>query len=92
MEFEADIEGAKLASKAGYDLSKSKEVLSFLNTMYYSDESFSEHPDNLKRIKNFEQNRKYFIESEWQKQGTYNLYKSEEKTNYSSLKQRRRYL
>lgn len=76
MEFEADIVGAKLAAKAGYDLSKSKEVITLLNTMYYADELNSDHPDNKKRLQNFEQNRTYFMESEWKKQGIQNLYDS----------------
>lgn len=77
MEFEADIEGAKLAAKAGYDLSKGKEVLQSMNTLYYGDELNSDHPDTAKRIQSFEQNRKYFMESEWAKQGIQNLYDSE---------------
>lgn len=77
MEFEADIEGAKLAAKAGYDLSRGKEILQAMNTMYYSDELNSDHPDTAKRLQNFEQNRKYFMESEWVKQGVQNLYDSD---------------
>lgn len=77
MEFEADVVGAKLAAKAGYDLSKGKEVLQAMNTMYYGDELNSDHPDNAKRLQNFEQNRKYFMESEWVKQGIQNMYDSE---------------
>ena len=77
MEYEADIEGAKLAARAGFDLTKGKEVVSMINTMYYADELNSTHPDTAKRIENFEQNRKYFMESEWKKQGEYNLYNSE---------------
>lgn len=76
MEYEADIEGAKLASKAGFDLSKAKEAISMMNTMYYADELNSDHPDNAKRLMNFEQNKKYFLETEWKKQGVYNLYNS----------------
>ena len=77
MEFEADIEGAKLVAKAGYDLSKAKEVLQAMNTMYYGDELNSDHPDTAKRLQSFEQNRKYFLESEWVKQGIQNIYDSE---------------
>ena len=90
MEFEADIEGAKLAAKAGYDLSKAQETLNFLNTLYYEDEATSTHPKAEKRIENYEQNRKYFLEDEWKKQGEYNIYKSdvlkcEKSSNRNSL-------
>lgn len=77
MEYEADVEGAKLAVKAGYNLAEAREVMAFLNTLYYAEEVNQTHPDALKRLKNFEQNRKYFMESEWKKQGLYNLYKTE---------------
>jgi predicted Zn-dependent protease len=77
MEYEADIEGAKLAARAGYDLTKGKEVVSIINTLYYADELNQTHPDAVKRIENFEQNRKYFMETEWKKQGEYNIYNSE---------------
>ncbi len=77
LEYAADVEGAKLAKKAGYDLSKAKEVISFLNTQAYADEWNSEHPSNEKRLKNFEENRKYFMEEDMEKQGRYNIYNSE---------------
>lgn len=90
MEFEADIEGAKLVIKAGYDLVRAKEVIAFINTLYYADEINSTHPDTSKRLDNFEQNKKYFIETEWKKQGVYNIYKSsvlkcEKSSNRSSI-------
>ena len=37
MEYAADVEGAKLALKAGYDLSKAKETISFMNTLQYAE-------------------------------------------------------
>ena len=76
MEYAADVEGAKLALKAGYDLSKAKETISFMNTLQYADEANSTHPDPTKRLENYEENRKYFMAEEWIKQGRYNLYKS----------------
>lgn len=76
-EFSADVEGAKLAVKAGYDLAKAKETISFLNTQAYADEANQAHPSNEKRLKNFEENRKYFMESDWIKQGKHNIYNSE---------------
>lgn len=78
MEYTADVEGAKLALKAGYNLSKAKELLSYMNTFSSDvDELNSTHPNTEKRIENFNQNRKYFMDEEWKKQGEYNIYKSE---------------
>ena len=77
MEYEADVVGAKLVAKAGYNLSNARETLSYMNTLDDADELNSTHPTTEKRIKNFEQNRKYFMDSEWVKQGLYNIYKSD---------------
>ena len=77
MEYAADIEGAKLALKAGYDLSKAKETISFMNTLQYADELNSTHPDPAKRLESYEENRKYFMDEEWVKQGRYNIYNSD---------------
>lgn len=77
LEFVADVEGAKLAAKAGYNLENGKELLSFLNTQDYSDEWNASHPSPEKRLKNFADNKKYFMENEWLKQGAYNIYNSE---------------
>jgi len=76
MEYAADVEGAKLALKAGYDLSKAKETITFLNTLRFADELNSTHPDPAKRLENYEENRKYFMADEWAKQGRYNIYNS----------------
>lgn len=77
MEFTADVEGAKLALKAGYDLSKAKDLLSYLNTITDdTDEWNKTHPNTEKRIANFNENKKYFMEDEWRKQGEYNIYNS----------------
>ena len=77
MEFAADIEGAKLALKAGYNADKFEDTIRYINAMPhdYAD-SLSEHPDPKKRIENFKQNRKYFIEDEWKKIGKNNIYHS----------------
>lgn len=77
MEYEADIVGAQLAAKAGYNLDDAKETLAYMNTLQGGDELNATHPESAKRIENFEQNRKYFMESEWAKQGVYNIYVSE---------------
>ena len=76
MEFAADAEGAKLALKAGYDLSKGKELLGFLNTTGNANDSHSTHPKPQERLKSFQENRKYFMDEEWVKQGRYNIYNS----------------
>lgn len=76
MEYEADIVGAKFVAKAGYNLDKAKETIALMNTMYYIDEGVSSHPDNEKRLKNYDINRTYFMEDEWKKQGLYNIYNS----------------
>lgn len=78
MEYAADVEGAKLALKAGYDLSKAKDLLAYMNTISGdTDEWNATHPNTEKRIASFNDNRKYFMEDEWKKQGEYNIYKSE---------------
>lgn len=77
MEYAADLEGAKLASKAGYNLSEGAELLSFLNTLPTPGDYWSDHPDADKRIQNFKENRKYFMEDEWANVGRYNIYNSE---------------
>lgn len=77
MEYAADVEGAKLAAKAGYSLDNASELLSFLNTLPAIGDFYSDHPDASKRIQNFNENRKYFVEEEWANVGKYNIYNSE---------------
>lgn len=77
MEYAADSEGARLAAKAGYDLSKAKETLSFIYTMSNDHEFTSTHPNGKHRLENYAESRKYFMEDEMKKQGAYNLYTSE---------------
>lgn len=77
MEYAADVEGAKYVAKAGYDLSKARENLEFMNTLDDgSMERHSTHPNATHRIQNYEDNRKYFPMDEWVKQGRYNIYNS----------------
>ena len=77
MEYAADVEGAKFAAKAGYDLSKARENLEFMNTLDDgSMERHSTHPNATHRLKNYDDNRKYFPMEEWEKQGKYNIYNS----------------
>ncbi len=77
MEYAADTEGARLAAKAGYDLSKAKETLSFIYTMDNDSEFAYTHPTGKHRLENYAESRKYFMEDEMKKQGAYNIYKSE---------------
>lgn len=77
MEYAADIEGAKLIAKAGFDLSNARETINFIASMDDDlNKWFSTHPSGEDRIKNYEENRVYFVEDEWAKQGRYNLYNS----------------
>ena len=77
MEYAADVEGAKLVAKAGYDLSKARETIDFMNTLDDgSMERHNTHPNAAHRLENYEQNRKYFPEPEWIKEGRYNIYNS----------------
>lgn len=75
-EFAADVEGAKLALKAMYSLDKAKEALGVLNTLDTSSELYSTHPNGKHRLKNFQENRMYFFEDEWAKQGKNNYIKT----------------
>ncbi len=78
MEYAADLEGAKILIKAGYDLDKGAEGISFLNTFAQSGAEFrSTHPLTKKRVENIAQNRKYFMEEQWKEWGLYNWYNSE---------------
>lgn len=77
MEYAADIEGAKLVSKAGYDLSKCSTALSFMETIGHDRRDYhSNHPDMRKRIESFNQNRAYFPTEIWKETGRYNIYKT----------------
>ena len=77
MEYAADIEGAKLALKAGYNLNSSSDVLSFL-TQYDLDRDFaSDHPNSDKRLESLKENTKLFPTEEWKEMGEYNIYNSE---------------
>ena len=77
MEYAADVEGAKLALKAGYNLDDSVDVLSVFNTGYDIPGYKTDHPTNNKRIENFYENRKYFLEDQWAQIGKYNIMNSE---------------
>lgn len=76
MEYAADTTGAILAARANYNLDNAKDLISFMNTFDDGSEFYSTHPSAQHRLENYEASRKFFLESEWQKQGVYNMYKS----------------
>ena len=76
MEYSADVEGAILALKAGYNLDTARETLSFINTLPYVGNLYLSHPKPEKRLKNFSENRKFFIDDAWSLEGQYNIYNS----------------
>ncbi len=77
MEYAADVEGAKFALKAGYNLDNAVDLLSFINTLPIIPGFQSDHPLHNKRIENFYDNRKYFLEDQWPQIGKYNILNSE---------------
>lgn len=76
MEYAADATGAILAARANYNLNNAKDLISFLNTFDDGSEFYDTHPNARHRLENYEEARKNFLESEWRKQGIYNMYKS----------------
>ena len=76
MEYAADVEGAKLALHAGYNLNDASDVLTFFSTYDLDSDMRSDHPNSAKRLQNFNENKRYFPE-EWQDMGKYNIYNSE---------------
>ncbi len=76
MEYAADVEGAKLALHAGYNLNNASDVLTFLMTYDIDSDFRSDHPSGEKRLENFYENKKYFPE-EWKEMGKYNIYNSD---------------
>lgn len=76
MELAADVEGAKLIFRAGYDLDKCMEALTYFDTFTTTNDHHSSHPNSQKRIANYNENRKYFP-NEWKDIGKYNIYNSE---------------
>lgn len=76
MEHAADVEGAKLAYRAGYDLNVASEVLKYLDTISAEGDYRSTHPDVSKRIQNLSENSRYFP-TQWVDMGKYNIYNSD---------------
>ena len=77
MEYAADVEGAKLIAKAGFDTNKGMDVIAYLETLPHDKDYLSSHPNPNKRKDNLTQNKKLFIEEEWTEVGKYNIYNSE---------------
>lgn len=77
MEYAADVEGAKLATIAGYDTDKGMDVIAYLETLPYYSDNGSTHPNPNKRRENLIQNKKLYIENEWRELGKYNIYNSD---------------
>ena len=77
-EYAADVEGAKLILKAGFDLNNAEEVLRFFETQRVQKFDYAkEHPNSDKRIVNLHQNQKMFPKEEWIEYGKYNIYNSD---------------
>ena len=76
MEYAADVEGAKLALHAGYNLNSGADVIKFLS-LYDIDRDFrNTHPNSARRLENLQENSRYFP-AEWKEMGEYNIYNSE---------------
>ena len=76
MEYAADVEGAKLALHAGYNLDSGSEVISYISSLPRMYEWQSDHPNPVKRLQNLQENAKYFP-AEWDEIGKVNIYNSE---------------
>ena len=76
MEYAADVEGAKLAIHAGYNLDCGSEVISYFSSLPRQRDWLSDHPDPVKRLHNLKENAKYFPD-EWKNMGRTNIYNSE---------------
>jgi predicted Zn-dependent protease len=76
MEYAADVEGAKLAVHAGYNLDCGSEVMSYFSSLPTIREWLSDHPNPERRLINIKDNAKYFP-NEWADIGKANIYNSE---------------
>ena len=76
MEYAADVEGAKMALKAGYNINNASKVLSYFDTLGETGDYQLDHPISKNRLKNVKENRKYFLDDEWTEYGKYNIFNS----------------
>lgn len=78
MEFAADVEGAKLIAKAGFNLDNAMEVLNYFDTLPKDKLDFkNSHPNAPRRIQNLKENGRLFIMDEWEEVGKANIYNSD---------------
>ena len=75
MEYMADIEGAILLTRAGYDMDKAMEALNFFNALPNVKTLNDTHPIPKKRIESMNENRQTFID-EWVNEGKNNIMNS----------------
>ena len=74
MEFAADVEGAKLAIKAGYDPESATDFINLAATFDSGKDFDSDHPAPEKRLENFRQNLRYVPTEQYKQWGRYNIY------------------
>lgn len=75
MEYAADIEGAKLLAKAGFDLNKASDAIAFMTQLGEDTSDLrSTHPLSKRRLDSYNQNRRYYPEKIWKEVGEYNIY------------------
>lgn len=76
-EFAADVEGLKLAAKAGYNVNNSMELFSFFNSYANLGDFDSDHPNINKRIENYNTAKRLIPMEQWVAWGKYNIYNSD---------------
>lgn len=77
MEFAADVEGAKLAIKAGYNPDSATDFIHLAETYTSGKDYDSSHPNTQKRIENFQQNLRYVPTEQYKQWGRYNIYNTD---------------
>lgn len=75
IELEADSEAFELLARAGYSANNAMEAINFIEALPDYNTLFSSHPKAKQRRENAVEIAKY-INPDWQKEGRYNLYKS----------------
>lgn len=77
MEFAADVEGAKLAIKAGYNPNSATDFIHLAETFTSDKDFYNDHPNPQKRIENLQQNMRYVPTEQYQQWGRYNIYNTD---------------
>ena len=75
MEYMADIEGAILLTRAGFDMNKAMDALNFFNALPNVKTLNDTHPIPKRRIESMNENRQTFID-EWVNEGKNNIMNS----------------